>query len=275
MKTRMLMAMMVLSLVVSTIGTSFACAGSINGYVYDSETGKGIRDVKVTDGNTTAKTDSAGYYDLQTSKNGTVSITATKSGMTDAKATVYLVPNGATTRDFKLQSSSPDWVIALLGGIVQLILGIVLAITSIMLGLKLMTKLLPKIKIWDELKKKNLAVGLMAAGIVIAYTQVINTGIRGMSEAVAFADNKVLGFVGGLVAVIVGIGLASLGVTLAFKAMDKLTKDIDETEELTTKQNVAIGIFYAGVMFGVSAMIAAAVSGLGKAFGIAFGSLLF
>jgi len=267
------MTVLVLSIVVSTVGAGFACAGSINGYVYDSETGKGVKDVEVTDGTTSDTTDETGYYEIVTSRNGTISITASKSGMSEAKATVYLAPNGAVTRDFMMQSASADWVMALVGGLVQLILGIVLAITSIILGLKLMSKLLPKILIWEELKKKNLAVGLMAAGVVIAYTQVINTGIRGMSDAVAFAENKILGFIGGLIAVVIGIGLASIGVTFAFKAMDKLTKDIDETEELTTKQNVSIGIFYAGVLFGISSMIAAAVSGLGKAFGVAFGAL--
>ena len=268
------LSMIVLTLVLMTVGTGWACGENINGYVYDSETNKGVVDAEVSDGTHSVKTDGTGYYDLPTG-NGTVSITVKKAGMLDAKSTVYVPPKGVATRDFMLQSSSADWVMALVGGVVQLILGIILAISSIMLGFKLMSKLLPKIKIWDELKKKNVAIGLMAAGVVIAYTQVINTGIRGMTDAVAFAQNKILGFIGGLIAVMIGIGLASLGVTLAFKAMDRLTKDIDETEELTTKQNISLGVFYAGVLFGISSMIAAAVSGLGKAFGVAFGSLVF
>lgn len=272
MKTTKIAMMLVLAFVFSTICMNAAMGESVNGYIYDAETGKGVAGVEVTDGTNKDTTDGNGYYELDT-RNGTVTLEASKSGMATSKATVYVPPGGVANHDFKMQGAGADWVMALLGGIVQLILGIVLSITSIILGLKLMGKLLPKIQFWEELKKKNLAVGMLAAGVVIAYTQVINTGIRGMSDAVAFADNKILGFIGGLVAVLIGIGLASVGVTFAFKAMDKLTKDIDETDELTNKQNLAIGLFYAGVLFGISSMIAAAVSGLGKAFGVAFGSL--
>lgn len=164
----------------------------------------------------------------------------------------------------------PPWVWAIVGGIAQLIIGVGLAIIAIYLGLNVLSKLIPKINIWEEIKKGNYAVGIVCAGVVIAYTQVITSGIRGMAAAIVERPD-LLGFVAALISVIIGILLASLGVTLAFKALDKLTKDIDETQELT-KKNLAIGILIAGILYGVSSMIAAAVSGIGAAVAAAMGA---
>jgi len=155
------------------------------------------------------------------------------------------------------------WLMAIIGGLVQLVLGVGLAIVSIYLGLNVLTKLIPTVKIWEEIKKGNYAVGVVCAGVVIAYTQVLNTGIRGMAAAVS-TNPSFWGFVAGLLSILFGILFASLGVSFAFKALDKLTKDIEEPEELN-KKNLAVGILIAGILYGVSSMIAAAVSGIGPA----------
>lgn len=164
----------------------------------------------------------------------------------------------------------PSWVWAIFGGLAQLLIGIGLAIAAIYLGLNVLSRLLPKINIWQEVKNGNYAVGIVCAGVVIAYTQVITSGIRGMTAAIVERPD-LIGFIAALISVILGIVLASLGVTLAFKALDKLTKDIDETEELN-KRNLAIGLVIAGVLYGVSSMIAAAVSGIGGAIAAAMGA---
>ncbi|MEM3513276.1 MAG: DUF350 domain-containing protein, partial [Thermoplasmata archaeon] len=101
-------------------------------------------------------------------------------------------------------------------------------------------------------------------------TQVITSGIRGMTTAIT-TNPSLLGFIAALISVLIGILLASLGITLAFKALDKLTKNIDETEELN-KKNLAVGILIAGILYGVSSMIAAAVSGIGGAIAAAMGA---
>jgi len=162
------------------------------------------------------------------------------------------------------------WLWAIIGGLLQLCIGIGLAIVAIYLGLNVLSRLIPRIKIWDEIRKGNYAVGVVCAGVVIAYTQVITSGIRGMTTAIT-TNPSLLGFVAALISVLIGILLASLGVTLAFKALDKLTKDIDETDELQ-KKNLAVGILIAGILYGVSSMIAAAVSGIGGAIAAAMGA---
>ncbi len=157
-------------------------------------------------------------------------------------------------------------ILGIVGAIIQLILGIALAMFAIFAGTKVLAQLLPEIKIWDEIKKKNSGVGALTAGVVIAYTNVITRGIMGMSKAVS-VNPSLFGFAAGFVSVLIGIGLSSLGITIAFKALDRLTKDIDETEELK-KGNLAVGLLIAGILYGVSSMIASAVDGLGAALGV-------
>jgi len=184
--------------------------------------------------------------------------------------TILLGAGIASAQNNTAETTNYGWIWAVIGGLVQLFIGIGLAIAAIYLGLNVLSKLIPKINIWQEMKNGNYAVGIVCAGVVIAYTQVITSGIRGMTTAIT-TNPSLLGFIAALISVIIGILLASLGVTLAFKALDKLTKDIDETEELN-KKNLAVGILIAGILYGVSSMIAAAVSGIGGAIAAAMGA---
>jgi hypothetical protein len=162
--------------------------------------------------------------------------------------------------------------LALVGGAVQLVLGLAMAVTSIVIGLRILSRVFPALKITEELLKKNKAVGVMSAGVVIAYTKVISTGITQMGAAISVAPS-IGSFIGGAVNVIVGLALASIGVTWAFKALDKVATEIDIAKEMK-EDNVAVGLFVAGVLFGISEMIAAAVSGIGQAVASALSPIL-
>jgi len=61
----------------------------------------------------------------------------------------------------------------LLLGAIQLIFGLSLAAFSITKGLGLLSGLLGGLDIWAEIKAKNVAVSLLAAGVVISYPRVI------------------------------------------------------------------------------------------------------
>ncbi len=162
--------------------------------------------------------------------------------------------------------------LALLGGVVQLGLGIGLAVVSISLGIRLLDRVLPQVKVITSLQDGNRAVGVMTAGVVIAYTKVISTGITQIGESVSVSPS-IPAFVGGLVNVGIGIALASIGVTWAFKALSRATPLLDLTAELN-KDNLSVGIFVAGVLYGISEMIAAAVSGIGQTLASAFQTLM-
>ncbi|MFA4825098.1 MAG: DUF350 domain-containing protein [Methanoregula sp.] len=65
--------------------------------------------------------------------------------------------------------------------IIQFILGIVLAVAAIYLALYILDRLTQGIEIFRELKKGNIAVALMMAGVIIAVAVIIQSGVLGIT----------------------------------------------------------------------------------------------
>ncbi len=156
----------------------------------------------------------------------------------------------------------------LLLGVIQLIVGLSLAAFSITKGLQLLSKLLGGIDVWEEVKNKNTAIALLAAGVVISYTRVISGGIAAMTDSLATLGtgnvaNGAIGLVSGLVNLFVAVSVASFAITIVFRVMDKLTSSIDEKAEFKAG-NTAIGAIYCGILVGVSSLVAAGVGGIGS-----------
>ena len=68
--------------------------------------------------------------------------------------------------------------------ILQLLLGIVLAVCSIYLALIFLDRLTSRIEEFEELKKGNVAVALEMAGVIIAVAVIIQTGVIGITAAI-------------------------------------------------------------------------------------------
>jgi uncharacterized membrane protein YjfL (UPF0719 family) len=153
-------------------------------------------------------------------------------------------------------------------GVVQLVVGLSLAAFSITKGLDLLSKLLGGINVWDEIKNKNVAVALLAGGVIISYTRVIAGGIDAMTRSLLALGtggvlNGVIGLVSGLINLGVAIAVASFAITVVFRVMDKLTSSIDEKAEFKAN-NTAIGVVYCGILIGVSSLVSAGVTGVGS-----------
>jgi len=156
--------------------------------------------------------------------------------------------------------------LALLLGFVQLVVSLALFTLAVNNGLAVVSKMIEGLDIWAEIKKKNVAVGLLAGGAVIAYTNVVSGGIAGMTKGlqslVVFdIKNGLSAVLGGAVNLIVALAVAGLAISWTFKVMDKWTKDIDEKAEFKNG-NAAIGVVYAGILIGASTLIEAGVSGV-------------
>ena len=173
-------------------------------------------------------------------------------------------------------------VVASLGGLVlgliQLIVGLSLAAFSITKGLQVLSGLLGGLDIWAQIKQKNVAVALLAAGVVISYTRVISGGIDSMTKSLLTLGsdgilNGAIGLISGLINLAVAIMVASFAITVVFKVMDNLTKDIDEKTEFANG-NVAIGVVYCGILIGVSGLVAAGVSGIGSGISILLSAIV-
>ena len=166
---------------------------------------------------------------------------------------------------------------ALILGFVQLILGLSLAAFAITKGLTVLSKLLVGIDIWDQLKKRNPAVALLAAGVVISYCTVIGSGIESMTRALfAMGADSIGGLVGlfsGLLNLLIAVMVANFAITVVFKVMAKLTKGIDEKVEFA-EGNIAIGILYCGTLIGVSGLVASGVKGIGTGVGMLLASII-
>ncbi len=166
----------------------------------------------------------------------------------------------------------------LLLGVIQLVVGLSLAAFSITKGLQLLSKLLGGLDIWAEIKAKNIAVALLAAGVVISYTRVISGGIDAMTRSLFTLGaggvlNGVIGLVAGVINLFVAIGVASFAITVVFRVMDKLTVNIDEKAEFKGN-NAAIGVVYCGILIGVSSLVSAGVTGIGSGVSLFLGALV-
>jgi uncharacterized membrane protein YjfL (UPF0719 family) len=160
-------------------------------------------------------------------------------------------------------------LVGLLLGAIQLIVSLAIFAFAIKAGLRVVERMIEGIDIWGEIKKKNMAVALLAAGSVIAYVNVVAGGVesmtRGLTSVVSGSFHSGLSaLLGGVVSLIVALFVAGIAITWTFRVMDKLTTTINEKDEFKAG-NTAIGIVYAGILIGASSLIAAGVGGVSSA----------
>ena len=186
---------------------------------------------------------------------------------------IYAADSSSATTSGGISAYSKDVIGsfgALFIGAIQLAVGLALIAFTIKTGLVVLSTLLGGLDIWAEIKKRNIAVALVAAGVVISYTGVIGTGVDSMTKPLAGLVSAsasawlgaITGLISGLIQLLVAFTVASLAITVTFKVLDHLTKDIDEKAELLNG-NIAIGALYCGVLIGVSQVVQGAVSGVG------------
>jgi uncharacterized membrane protein YjfL (UPF0719 family) len=160
-------------------------------------------------------------------------------------------------------------LLALLVGAIQLIASLALFTLAVSNGLKIVSRLIDGLDIWAEIKKRNVAVALLAGGAVIAYTNVVAGGVLGMTKGLTGLVQGEFGaglwaLLGGLFNLVIALLVAGVAISWTFKVMDKWTADIDEKAEFKSG-NVAIGVVYAGILIGASALISAGVQGISLA----------
>ena len=81
--------------------------------------------------------------------------------------------------------TSVDGLIVIVVAIIQLVLGVLLAIGAIYLALSILDKLTKEIREFEEVKKGNVAVALEMAGVIIAVALIIQSGVAGITAALA------------------------------------------------------------------------------------------
>jgi uncharacterized membrane protein YjfL (UPF0719 family) len=155
-------------------------------------------------------------------------------------------------------------------GIIQLVIAIILAVVALYIGFSVLGKITKGIDEEKEIAKGNTAVGILVASVFFAIGIVVQSGVAGISGGIKAAQASAGGILsaGGLTAIglsilqlILGIVLAIAAIYLALNILDKLTKGIEEFEELK-KGNVAVALEMAGVIITTAVIIQSGVQGI-------------
>ena len=146
--------------------------------------------------------------------------------------------------------------------VTQLIISIILAVVSLYIGFAMLDKLTSKIDEEKELAKGNTAVGILVASIFVSIAIVVQSGIAGISVGLRNAvAGHIYSLVAGIAQLVLGIVLAVWIIYLALNIFDKLTKGIDEFEEIR-KGNVAVALEMAGVVVATAIIVQSGVIGI-------------
>lgn len=158
-------------------------------------------------------------------------------------------------------------IVPLAISIVELVVGLALAMGSVYLGLNMFDKLTEGIEEMQELKKGNVAVAILLGAIILSIANVVEGGVSALIGSIGPGLSGVqiaAGLVIGVVNLLIGLILAVFSIYLAVNILDRITVGIDEFKELK-KGNVAVAIMMAAVLFAVSFVIRTAVAGMASA----------
>lgn len=152
-------------------------------------------------------------------------------------------------------------------GLVQLVIAIIFAVVALYIGFSVLGWITKGIDEEKELAKGNAAVGILVASVFIAIALVVQSGVSGLSVGINKAlslglnSDGILTIVVAIVQLLLGIVLAIAAIYLALNILDRLTKGIEEFEELR-KGNVAVALEMAGVIIAVAVIIQSGVIGI-------------
>jgi len=147
--------------------------------------------------------------------------------------------------------------IALVGlAFLRLILAIIFAIVALYIASWVLGKITKEIDEWKEIGKGNYAVAIYMAGIFISVAIIVGPGIIGLFRTLD-AIGIVLGFAQLVLALILAVAMQYIGLSV----LGKLTKGVDEWNEIK-KGNVAIGIVMAAIVIAISTIVAQGVESI-------------
>jgi uncharacterized membrane protein YjfL (UPF0719 family) len=153
-------------------------------------------------------------------------------------------------------------------GLIQLLISIIFAVLALYIGFAVLSKINKNMDEEKELAKGNVAVGIIVAAVFVAIALVVQSGVSGLSVGINKAISVGLLSVDGLLAIgisfvqlILGIVLAVGAIYLALNILDKLTKGVEEFEEIK-KGNVAVALEMGGVIIAVAVIIQSGVIGI-------------
>lgn len=176
-------------------------------------------------------------------------------------------------------------ILDLIVAVLQLILAVALALFSITIALNILDRTTKTINEFEELKNRNVAVGVYIAGILIAVGNVVGQAVSGISKAVIPGAFNIGAIIGGLVQLFIGLPLAIVLIVwaqrrvynwlvrLAEKIPGVDVKEFDVEKELKNG-NVAMAAILFGTFLAISFVLSQGISFLSEPIASAITSLL-
>lgn len=163
-----------------------------------------------------------------------------------------------------------DKIIALIVGfvlaVVALFVSLALAMKAVSIAFGMFDKITKGVDEWAELKKGNVAIGLLMAAVIYAIGHVISSGVTALTTSLmnpSLSIAYVLSIVVGIINLLIALWVGTYVIGLTIKILDKMTENIEEMEEIA-KGNVAVAILVTGVLLAVSNVVAQGVEGISK-----------
>ncbi|MFA5050291.1 MAG: DUF350 domain-containing protein [Candidatus Micrarchaeia archaeon] len=144
----------------------------------------------------------------------------------------------------------------------QFILSLVIAVFSIYAGLRILNFFTKDLDEFKELKKGNIAVGILVFSVVISVAIIIEPILSDsfLSSLKVFAGTSftifVLQFIG---KIILGIFAAMIAIYFSMTVFDQLTPSLNEIKELK-KGNISLALLFSGVILAVSFIVKNAIN---------------
>ena len=140
------------------------------------------------------------------------------------------------------------YIIFFIAALVRIFVALALSVASLHLALRALDSLTSGIDEWEEIKKGNIAIGLLTLAVLASVILLVGPRIEQL--VLSIRPELSLVILGALLAFTLFNFLLSLGaaifiIFLAFSLVDRLTHDLDEFAELK-KGNLAVALLMAG-----------------------------
>ncbi|MBI4399173.1 DUF350 domain-containing protein [Candidatus Micrarchaeota archaeon] len=141
--------------------------------------------------------------------------------------------------------------------LIQLILGLALAITTTYISIKLFDKMTQEIDEFEELKKGNIAVGISAGALILSIALFLQGNLLSFTYILGYnlgLTERIFGLLVNAISLLFSILIGILSIYIGVRVFDSLTEGIDELKELK-KGNVAIGLLLGTVILSYSLLV--------------------
>ncbi|MFH1520524.1 MAG: DUF350 domain-containing protein [Candidatus Micrarchaeota archaeon] len=147
-----------------------------------------------------------------------------------------------------------DIILHLILAIVKIAAAIALSANAAYVGMSLLDKITPSIDEWKEIKKGNVAVGVLYGAAILSLILLVEPQIFDFVNAIDFslpAQYLLAGLVFAMANYFVAIMIGVIVIYLSIHIIDHITPDLEEFKELK-KGNVAVALIMAVVLIAIA-----------------------